>query len=444
MKARSFFNKVTSAIVTKEIFEDKKSLKLLYKYFLIGFLIRIIFMPFVFQRDLLSTYQRAATAIHLSDLFYGFFQLLTNLIHIIYLFFLKLISPSVNSIFPVLIEQDTWVSWLAFNKNDFVFTILSLFKIPYLLFDIASMFLILRLAFDNYPEKKLKVFKYWVFNPLIIFVVYIFARHDIIAIFVTIAALLLAKKQHKYWAITVLAIAVILRFFPILLLPLFIFYLARTKKDYIILSSIGISGLIAIELITNIKLGRSLIFSLLNTEHFDFLLSPKLDLVQGSHSSIFVFLAFYTFIVFSFLNIKNKSFDLLLNYGAIIYLAYVGICYFHPQYALWMIPFLTISFIRKRQLLYFNLLQFGLILMLLIYWGDLVTKFLFAPLDHKYFVYLTGIIPIIERFYDSAKFVNIFRSIFTGISFWMIYLIYKDNKSLINDLANDKLNNLRN
>jgi hypothetical protein len=210
----------------------------------------------------------------------------------------------------------------------------------------------------------------------------------------------------------------------------------RTKKDYITLSLIGISGLAVIELFSYFYFSRSLIFTLLNTEFFDFILSPELNLVAGSHSSIFIFVAVYTVIVLSFLHIKNKSFDILLNYGAMLYLAYIGICYFHPQYMLWTIPFLVILFVRNKSLLYYNWFQFALLMVLLIYWGDLVTKFMLAPIDHKYFVYLTGIIPNINRLYDSAKFVNIFRSIFSGVCIWMIYLIHQDNKNLINTEIN--------
>jgi hypothetical protein len=295
------------------------------------------------------------------------------------------------------------------------------------------MFLILHLVFDGEPGKKLNVFKFWIFNPLLIFVVYIFARHDIIGISITLIALLLAKKDRKYWSLIVLAIAIALRFFPIIILPVLIFYLARTRKDYITLSLIGISGLAVIELFSYFYFSRSLIFTLLNTEFFDFILSPELNLVAGSHSSIFIFVAVYTVIVLSFLHIKNKSFDILLNYGAMLYLAYIGICYFHPQYMLWTIPFLVILFVRNKSLLYYNWFQFALLMVLLIYWGDLVTKFMLAPIDHKYFVYLTGIIPNINRLYDSAKFVNIFRSIFSGVCIWMIYLIHQDNKNLINN-----------
>jgi hypothetical protein len=107
---------------------------------------------------------------------------------------------------------------------------------------------------------------------------------------------------------------------------------------------------------------------------------------------------------------------------------------------LWIVPFLVIIFVRRRSLLYYHWIQFALLLVILIYWGDGVTKFVFTPIDHKYFVYLTGIIPIIERFYDSAKFVNIFRSIFTGVSLWMIYLIYEDNKKILSDELKNREN----
>jgi len=433
MRIKSFFNRLGSIIVTREIYNDKKSLKTLYRYFLAGLLIRLIFIPFLYQRDLLSTYQRAATTIHTGNYLHDFQQLLNNMIHVSWLFIIKTIFPAVNGVSNALLEQDTWISWLAFNSSNNVFTVISLFKILYLLFDIAAMFLILRLAFDGESEKKLQIFKFWIFNPMVIFILYVFSRHDIIGVFATLVALFLAKKDRKYWALLVLAIGIMLRFFPIMILPVFILYLVRSRKDYLILSLVGVSGLAFVEIFSLFRYGRSLIFTMLNTEHFEFLIAPKLDLVAGSHSSIYIFLAVYAVIIFSFAHLKNKSFDILINYCAIIYLAYVGICYFHPQYLLWTTPFLVIISVRKKSLFYYNWILFALLLVLLIYWGDLVTKFVFAPVDHKYFVYLTGIIPFIQRFYDAAKFANIFRGIFAGVCMWMIYLIYRENKLTVQD-----------
>ena len=430
-KTRSFFKNIGRGLLTPEIFEDRSLSKRFYKYFLIGMLIRLALLPFFFQRDLLSTYQRAAETVFAGNMASDFQQMLTNIIHSVYLFIIKSVVPAIGDFSPILLDSDTWTSWIGFVSSYNVFTVIALFKVLYLIFDLACMFLILRLSFDDDPEGRLNVFKFWMFNPVVIFVVYVFARHDIIGVFATIIALILAKKDRKYWSIIVLAVAIALRFFPIMILLPLTIYLARSRKDYIALSLIGISGLAGIEVFSNIYYGKSLIFSLLNTQHFNYILSARLDLII--HDRIFLFIVAYFLIIFSFIHARKKSFDLLLNYGAIIYLAYIALCYFHPQYVLWAVPFLVIIFVRRRQLVYYHWLQFGLLMVVLIYWGDLVTKFVFAPLDHRFFIYITGIIPFIERFYSSATFVNIFRSIFTAVSLWMIYLIYKDNRRIIDE-----------
>jgi len=428
-KIKYFFRNIGRGLMSPGIFEDSKLSKRFYKYFLIGMLVRLALLPFFFQRDLLSTYQRAAETVFAGNMASDFQQILTNIIHSVYLFIIKSIIPAVSDFSPILLDSDSWTSWIGFVSSYNVFTVLALFKGLYLVFDLACMFLILRLSFDDDPEGRLNVFKFWMFNPVVIFVLYIFARHDIIGVFATIIALILAKKDRKYWSIIVLAVAIALRFFPIMILLPLIIYLARSRKDYIALSIIGVSGLAGVEVFSNIYYGKSLIFSLLNTQHFNYILSAKLDLII--HDRIFLFIVAYFLIIFSFIHARKKNFDLLLNYGAIIYLAYIALCYFHPQYVLWAVPFLVIIFVRRRQLVYYHWLQFGLLMIVLIYWGDLVTKFVFAPLDHRFFIYITGLIPIIERFYSSAKFVNIFRSIFSAVSLWMIYLIYRDNRRII-------------
>ncbi len=428
IKARPFFKKIGSAIATKGIFEDKKLSKLLYKYFLTGLFVRLLLLPFFYQRDILSTYQRAGQTVFGGVLGADFQQFITHIIHSVYLFLIKPLLPDVSYLSSILLNTDSWVSWIDFNNYLYVYRVLALFKFPYLVLDMACMFLIMRLLYDNDAEKRLRIFKYWAFNPVVIFVIYFFARHDIIGVFITLSALLLAKYNRKYWSIAVLALAVAVRFFPIMILPILIFYLARKKRDYVILFSIGIAGLAAIEMFSHFYFGRSVIFSLLNTQHFDYILSPKLELII--HDNIFLFIVAYLILLLSFIHQEKKTFVLFLNYCAATYLLYVSICYFHPQYLLWTVPFLILIFVRKNSLYYYQWIQFGLLMFILIYWGDLVTKFVFAPIDLKYFLYQTGIIPIINRFYDPVKFVNIFRSLFTGVSLWMMYLIYRESKDI--------------
>jgi len=428
MKIKNFFRAAGRFICTKEIFEDRVLSVRLYKYFLVGILIRLFFLPFFFQRDILSTYQRAAETVFAGNFFVSFEQIITHAIHSAYLFIIKPLIPAIDKVSAILLNQDTWVSWLEFNSMDYVYRVLTLFKLPYLALDIACMFMIIRLIYDNDPQKRLKVFKYWVLNPLVIFVLYVFARHDIIAITVTIIALLLAKYGRKYWAIILLALGIAIRFFPIMILPFMIIFLSKKRRDYAILFSLGIVGLIAVEAFSYLYFGKSLIFTLLNTQHFDYILSAKLDLII--HDRIYIFIVVYALLLFSFIHNKQRSFMLFLNYCGMVYIMYVATSYFHPQYLLWSIPFLVLVFARKNSLYYYHWAQMALLMVILIYWGDLVTKFLIAPVDLRFALYTVGPIPLIERFYDSAKFVNIFRSAFTAVSLWMIYLIYKDSRQI--------------
>jgi len=425
-KAKTFFKKIGCGLISPEIVNDGKSLKLFYKYFLGGILARLIFLPFMFQRDLLSTYQRAADTVFNGNIGSDFQQLITNIIHSAYLFILKTIFPVVSGYKAILLNTDTWSSWVQFVSSDNIFVILFLFKLLYFFFDLGCAFLLLRLFYDNDAQKKLKIFKYWMFSPIVIFVLYIFARHDIIGLFVTLAALLLAKRQRKYWAILILALAVAVRFFPIMILPLFIVFLVQKRRDYIILVAIGLSGLLAIEAFSNLYFGKSVIFSLLNAEQFNYLISAKLDLII--HDKIFIFIAAYTIIILSFIRQKVKTFELLITYSGVVYMLYVAISYFHPQYLLWTVPFIIYVSVKDKGLHYLQWAQFIFLMVILVYWGDLVTTFVLAPFDHRFFIFMVGPIPLINRFYDAVKFVNIFRSVFTGISLWMIYIIYLFNK----------------
>jgi len=436
-KVKTFFKKISCGLISPEIAGDSKSLKLFYKYFLGGMFVRILFMPFVFQRDLLSTYQRAADTVFNGNIGSDFQQLLTNIIHSTYLFILKTIFPFIAAYKDILLNKDNWSSWVQFISSENIFTTLFLFKLLYLFFDLGCIFILLRLFYDGEAEKKLKIFKYWMFSPIVIFVLYIFARHDIIGLFVALAALLLAKRDRRYWAIIILAVAVALRFFPIMILPLLIVYLVRKKRDYIVLIAIGLSGLIAMEAFSNLYFGKSVIFSLLNAEHFNYIISAKLDLII--HDKIFIYIVAYIIIILSFMRQKVKTFELLITYSGVVYLLYVAISYFHPQYLLWSVPFVLYVAVKDKWLHYLHWAQFILLLVILVYWGDLVTTFLFTPIDHRFFIFLTGPIPFINRFYDAAKFVNIFRSVFTGISLWMIYLIYLFNKNSSRSLSDREI-----
>ncbi len=310
---------------------------------------------------------------------------------------------------------------------------LSVIKFPYFIFDFACAFLLLRFTKD--AKTNLKVFKHWMINPVVIFVTYIFARFDVIPLFITILALYFAMKDKKYISIFLLVISIVMRFFPVLILPFLIIYLAKNKKDYIIFSLLGISGLLALEIGSRLIYGSSALFKLLNSQHFTFLVALKWGM-EGLHVSLIPLVIFFTLIIISFFEISNKSFSNLLKYSLIAFLLWFSFGYYHPQYLLWVIPFLIFQFVENDRIFYYHILQVLIIPFILLYWGQLVTTFLFVPIDSRFFVYFPDIVDIIRKYYSPAKFANIFSSIFSGVSIWIIYEVFKLSKIKSNVLFN--------
>jgi hypothetical protein len=425
-----FSGSIIKKLVTPEIFGNSKNRILFYKYLLIGLFLRFLFMPFFVQVDILSSYQRAA-----GQLFKTVPETLPVIqlaMHYIHVFFLKIINPIIPKLSAILEIPDPWWTFIADNQ---VFRMLSIMKFPYFLFDLACAFLLLRFTKD--AKTNLKVFKHWMINPIVIFVTYIFARFDVIPLFITLLALYFAMKDRKYISIFFLVLSIVMRFFPVFILPFLIIYLAKSKKDYIIFSIFGILGILALEIGSRVISGESALFKLLNSQHFTFIIALQWGM-EGLHVNLFPLVIFFTLSIISFFEMRSKSFSNLLRYCLIAFLLWFSFGYFHPQYLLWSIPFLIFQFVEEDKVFYYHILQILIIPFILLYWGQLVTTFLFSPIDSKFFTTLPDLVDIIRKYYSPSKFANIFSSIFSGVSIWIIYKVYKLSKIKSNLVFNIK------
>ena len=435
-KFTKFLKNILRKIITPEIFENNKNRISFYKYLLIGLFLRFLFLPFFFQVDILSSYTRAAG--QLFETVPETPAVIQLVIHWFHVFFLKTIVQIIPNLKTILEISNEHIQWLTFAGDNEVFRMLSLIKFPYFIFDLACAFLLLRFTKDT--KTNLKVFKHWMINPIVIFVTYIFARFDVVPLFITILALYFAMKDRKYISILLLVISIVMRFFPVLILPFLIIYLAKNKKDYVIFSLLGISGLLALEIGSRIISGSSALFKLLNSQHFTFLIALKWGM-EGLHVYLIPLVIFFTLIIISFFEISDKSFSNLLKYSLIAFLLWFSFGYYHPQYLLWTIPFLIFQFVENDRIFYYHILQVLIIPFILLYWGQLVTTFLFVPIDSKFFTTLPDVVDIIRKYYSPAKFANIFSSIFSGVSIWIIYEVFKLSKIKSNLIFNTKKNN---
>ena len=274
--------------------DDPLALKTIYKWILIGLLIRFIFMPFACHADLLTNYNWAYLILrestNLSLYTFDLAQLIQSLFLSIYQFILPLekllLWPQNTSVAPI----SFWIN--EFAKNIMAYRALFLLKIPYLIFDFASAFIILHLFRED--KKGILAFKFWMVNPIGIFATYIFARYEIIPIFFILLSLLFAKRDRPYLSLFSLGLSSRTRMYPLLFLPFYIFTLGKDLKGKISLLIVGIAPSL---------------FGLFMSAYFN--LSPSLE--PSFHKSHLSFLKSH-FVGY----ILNMTFD--IGYGQIIYI----------------------------------------------------------------------------------------------------------------------------
>ena len=400
---------------------------------MIGILIRVFFMPFTFMEGLLFTYRRSAILLFSPNTGMNIEQLIIESFQSAYLFIINNIFPYFENIRNILLHEEIYWSWYNFSTDEYVFRTLFIFKLFYFIFDIIGAFLIIR--FFKNRDNKVRVFKYWMLSPLIIFIVYIIGRLDIIPIVFMILAFYLAKTGKRNLSYFVFILTILMRFFPLLILPLFIGYISKKKWDYIAYWGMSLSIFAILELLMRLLFSKSLFVSLFNSYHFRFLFTSSLGIAK--YDKIIIFALVYLAILFFYSRSKNKDFGLFIKYSALVYLILFTFSIFYPQYFLWTIPFLLILFVSDRKLLILHIAQFIFLLILTPYWWKWpYSNEIFISIDHDFFLSFPNLAEITEVFYPEYILQNIFRVIFVSITLSMcafiIYSIVK-GKTLENE-----------
>ena len=179
-------------------YQDKR--KVILIWILIGLFIRLILMPITLHPDLLESYWAADVIVnkhifnlgqYVKDQFglYGG-NYLAPLAYLHALFFLAF-KPFISSHQITLLADNRLIGIftdpashrnivISFVSEPHIFRTLFLFKLPYLLFDFASAFLILRIIKD--VKKGLFAFKFWMVNFVGLFITYVWGKYEIIPV----------------------------------------------------------------------------------------------------------------------------------------------------------------------------------------------------------------------------------------------------------------------
>ena len=123
----------------------------------------------------------------------------------------------------------------------------------------------------------------------------------------------------------------------------------------------------------------------------------------------------------------------MLKYCLSIFLLFFATSFFHRQFFMWAIPFLGLYILEDRRFLGLFIIQILTYFIYTFYSGRLTAGYLFTPINLEYFMRISSPVEIMGRFVEPYKAIAVFRSVFSAVNLYMIYLIFKKQEKITPD-----------
>ncbi len=211
-------------------------------------------------------------------------------------------------------------------------------KLPYLFFDLGIAFLLSGLFSEQ--RKRLLAFIFWLFNPLTFYASYMMGQFDVIPTFFTVLALYLAKRRKLEFAALSIGIGAAFKIYP----AFFLIPLILTEKKWISRIKLMFIGVVPyLLLIAPFLFSSGFRSTALVASQTDKSFFAKIPISGGEAIILFpLFIAFFYFVFYFREHIELwKSFFIIL-------ITFFIFTHFHPQWYLWLTPFLIISLINSN------------------------------------------------------------------------------------------------
>lgn len=226
------------------------------------------------------------------------------------------------------------------------------------IFACATTYLLYKILQRNKKQEtnKQNIIWFWILAPSFIF--YSFLNYDIPVVFFIVLAVYLFLRKKYSWAIISLALGVVVKVFPVFLLPIFILKSPRKQWLKLIIFFVGIILLLNFPYM--IKDFNSWIFPYTWQIGQNLSRSPESGTYWwifykylGNNTgwfSLFLFLGLY---IFTYIKLKKSSFVNLCI--AVILLFLLTDRIYSPQYNLYLLPFLVLASYKIDKKLFYLL-----------------------------------------------------------------------------------------
>lgn len=387
----------------------------LKKWLFLGLFFRILIMPFTGHWDLTSLhvvadsiYKHGPSFIY-QGYYYAIYPPLTYFTLGLWQKFITLLVGG---------DLTNWVGRpvaIAFQEP-YAFRYLFFLKLLYLPFDLLIGFILTKFVVDK--EKKDLLFKSWMLNPIVIYVVYMWSSIDIIPTFFLLLAVYLFIRNRTYFSLLSLGLGSAFKLFPILFIPIFIVLGCKTNKDKLKGFLMGTLPLLITVLPWATRPGvlKNIFFSSSSN------MLTNASIYIGGNIQLPIFLAIWTFILF-YLN-KNKIINpsRIINIVTLTLLLIYCLSAFTPQWFIWVMPFLLYHYLELPFIRLPLKILFALYAIIVLLFEITLNFGLLAPLEVSILNW-PSLGDLVNNFFSVDKMQGLVRSLFGGIAIFIIYLI---------------------
>src|SRR3989344_526360 len=315
------------------------------KLFLFAILIRLMLMPFFFHPDI-KTYNYQSSFLK-EGVFNIYIYLIDNrekltLKEEFVYFPLTYFFLGGYQILSTPFLGNNFSDWLsdgsagAIDKVG-VFRYLFILKIPYLIFDLAIPFLLIKL-FNDFKLKR-QVFILWLFNPFSLGLIYIFSNVDIIPLFFSLISLLLFINKRIILSGLFLGLAASFKAYPLIFVPFMFIFLGNTKERLKFVTIIVSTVLLCILFFWSNEFIHSALISSLTTR----IAFPNIPIGFGESLMVGIISLLILFLT----GLINKNVSKVWDYLLAALLLIFSTIHYHIQWLLWIMPFVVIFHILK-------------------------------------------------------------------------------------------------
>lgn len=307
--------------------------------------------------------------------------------------------------------------WLAMGNDavnfPLIFRYLFLMKLPLVAIHFLSGLLLTQLTEDKHKKLLLLL---WFFNPISIYIIVLMGQIDGIPAMLTLLSIFLLKAKKQTWSAVALGLGGVLKTYPLLLLPFLAITAKRNKKGQLLLFGIGF---LAYFLLIAPFLGSQAFYqNTLASGLSQRIFQAAIDLGFGEK-----FLLVPALLIFLFLHAysKNKGNpESTTNYFLAVLLALLAGTHFHPQWTIWVLPFLLLFTTKHKAWLELTLFVLAWTGIILFFDDKFLTLGLASPMDPG-ILFLPTLPALIKASFDPSLVQSIAHTILSAVSIWIIW-----------------------